>query len=204
MSCYNWERGTIKIPTKEYSKLRKAVITEHNRLQDERFELALRCHAKVLAAKKGKRGFNAYHWANSADGIPWNVIHLMFSHDPKTNKWKFHKPKKKGLDKKPLTKDALLSLGGSAIIFKDRTVIWDVAENNRAVEDERAKPLAKFFFRKLDNITWTRGSGGKIVGNDEYNREADYEGGGGCYVTATYPPPPKPKNLGFRPYRSWR
>ena len=125
----------------------------------------------------------------------------MFSHDSEKNKWKFHKPKKNLLDKKPLTKDCLLSLGGSAIIFKDRTVIWDVAENNHAVQDERARPLAKFFFRKLDNLTWTRGSGGKIVGNDEYNREADYEGGGGAYVTATYPPAKRPKSFAVRGWR---
>jgi len=30
MSCYNWERGTITIPTKEWAKFRTALIKAWN------------------------------------------------------------------------------------------------------------------------------------------------------------------------------
>lgn len=189
MSKYEWERGTIKIPAKEYSKLRKAVITKHNEFQDKQLLIALRNHAKILDAKKGKRGFDARKFACDQLCVDNGVLRLLFKYDHEARKYKLRKPKKKDLDKKPITQSCTLDIGEASITFnnKSRTVTWDVPENNHACERAREEPLAKFFFNQLDRITWTRGSGGTIVGNDEYNRDADYEGGGGNYVTSEYP-----------------
>lgn len=191
MSKYEWEHGTIKIPAKEYPKLRKAVITRHNELQDKLLLVALRNHAKILDAKKGKRNFDVHKFAISQLCLEWDVLRLLFPFDPKNPnaRPKLRKPKKKDLDKKSLTKDCTLNVGEASITFdnKNRTVTWDVPENNHARERARKDPLAEFFFGKLGRIDWTRGSGGTIVGNDEYNRDAPYEGGGANYVTSEYP-----------------
>jgi hypothetical protein len=188
MSKYEWEHGTIKIPAKDYPKLRKAVITKYNELQDKKLLIALRNHAKIMDAKKGKRGFDTRKlaWDLCSDN---DVMNLLFVYDHEKRQYKLRKPKKRDLKKKPTTKDCTLDIGEASITFnnKTRTVTWDVPENNRACERAREAPLAKFFFDRLDGINWTRGSGGTIVGNDEYNREADYEGGGANYVTSEYP-----------------
>jgi hypothetical protein len=191
MSCYEWERGTIKIPAKEWSKFRKSIITEHNRLEDERLAEALRAHAKLLAAKKGKRGFDVYGYANNDMNLSYQVLRLLFSYNKDTRKQKFRKPKKKDLDKKPVSKDCLLNVGESeaSIFFNSptHTVEWDVGENNHACDNAHEQPLAKLFFRKLNNMNWTRGSGGKIIGNNEYNRDSEYEGGGGNLLKEEWP-----------------
>jgi hypothetical protein len=42
--------------------------------------------------------------------------------------------------------------------------------------------MGKEFFSRLRRINWTRGSGGTIVGNDEYNSDS-YDAGGGANYT---------------------
>ena len=79
--------------------------------------------------------------------------------------------------------------GGEAHIgfnVKSHTVVWSVSENNHAVDDARGSKEGRMFFQMLNCVNWTRGSGGVIIGNNEYNRDDYNEGGGGNYVTATY------------------
>lgn len=77
--------------------------------------------------------------------------------------------------------DAFLSITG-------RTVLWEVQENNRAVEDARDTLAARALFGYLDGIRWTRSTGGYGVGNDEYHQDDREAGGGGNYVTFRYGP----------------
>lgn len=85
----------------------------------------------------------------------------------------------------------------ATITFEGRTLTWDVAENNRAVEEAHEAPLAKVLFAALDRINWTRSTGGSGVGNDEYNRDSDYSGGGSNYTTFRYGPLGKPVHSVF-------
>lgn len=75
---------------------------------------------------------------------------------------------------------------------KAKTVGWYVPENNHASETARSSLMGQAFFRELDRISskngWTRGTGGEIVGNDEYNTESEYEGGGANYTVSSYRP----------------
>jgi hypothetical protein len=73
------------------------------------------------------------------------------------------------------------------VTFQGNLAIWSVSENNRAVEDARESPVGRAFFGALRRVEWTRGSGGTLWGNDEYNQEG-YGEGGGNYVTAEYGP----------------
>ncbi|MDR5726272.1 MAG: hypothetical protein RB191_02265 [Terriglobia bacterium] len=70
------------------------------------------------------------------------------------------------------------------------TVCWSVPENNRACQTARESYMGRTFFQILDRIAWKRNSGGRILGNDEYNQDAgrDHEGGGGSYLKNAYGP----------------
>lgn len=92
-----------------------------------------------------------------------------------------------------------ISLTGDASIVLNaatKSVSWVVYENNRACEEARDHELAKVLFRALGNINWVRGSGGKIVGNDEYNRDSCVLGACGNYLVASYGP--NKKHRGFK------
>lgn len=84
--------------------------------------------------------------------------------------------------------DPLFHCGESTLSFSGRTAEWRVPENNHACDHRRSHPVARAFFDALGRVRWTRGSGGEIVGNDEYNQCADYAGGGANYVIETYGP----------------
>ncbi len=200
MSCYNWERGTITIPTKEWAKFRTALIKAWNTDQLSKLDRAKKAHADLTAAIKGKRGKKRGEALAKAvearftrkrrgfmEEVDDDVRHLIVDGWGENMTLK-PLPKKKDFKILPTSKSCALHLDEATIILKNetRTVTWDVAENNRAVERAREEKIAKVLFRLLDKITWTRGSGGKIIGNDEYNRDADYDGGGANYVTAEY------------------
>jgi len=99
-------------------------------------------------------------------------------------------PKKKDLTTFAITQDARIDCGDATVTFTNatKTVGWYVSENNRAVESAHDHWFAKALFAALNKMEWTRGSGGKIIGNDEYNRDSDHEGGGGNYVTFDFHP----------------
>lgn len=200
MSKYEWERGTIKIPTKEWSKFRTGIIGCWNAHQLGLLEKAKTLHAQLKAAAKGKRGSKRTEAIKAALGrsrheyeheITGLVVEQIFDHKKRLYTYTLKGlPKKKDLGLLPTSKDARINASDACVILsnKGRTVTWDVGENNRACEHARATFLGQELFRLLGNITWTRGSGGKIIGNDEYNRDegGEYEGGGGSYVTSEF------------------
>ena len=72
---------------------------------------------------------------------------------------------------------------------RDRsTVSWAVSENNHAVDSARNDPMFGRLVQELEQVRWTRGTGGVITGNDEYNRDDHGEGGGSNYVTDAFGP----------------
>ncbi len=222
MSCYNWERGTIKLPTKEWPKFRKSMIKLWNDRQLDSLAVAKKAHEKATLAAKGKRGrgrqplilaaiagvcggriehgyFRAdkssYHGVSERNEFAherWDVVTdlILVGSIREGTATKTKNPQKKDLRIFPVSKSCTLSIGEGSVSFDNdtRSVVWDVYENNHAVERAHKHWLAQALFRKLQGMLWTRGTGGKIVGNDEYNRDSEYEGGGGNYVTSSFGP----------------
>lgn len=195
MSCYEWEQGTLKIPTKEWAGLKKAVRDEHNRVVQAQFAYCQKLYQHLEQLRETNR--NAYDSARVAidsGRLPelgtqhrWerSCSHLVW------HKWmeSLQRPLKK--DFPPATNQTTeFSMGEHSISFDDKahSVTWSVSENNHAIEYARQHPVAVAFFRALKGITWTRGSGGTIAGNNEYNRESRDEGGGANLVTDRYGP----------------
>ena len=126
----------------------------------------------------------------------WQVVaDLLGIHRWDVSEPDLHAPKKKDLKVYPTSKSCCIRFSDACVTFNndDKTVTWDVGENNHAVENARGHWFADKLFTALNKIEWKRGSGGQIVGNDEYNRDNRDSGGGGNYVTATYAPKPKGK-----------
>lgn len=209
MSKYESERGTIVIPAASWVAFRRTLIETWNAEQNRIFDLAVKIRGELAVAAKGKRGFDRAAWiTDRLNGRCWGgdgesrasydaeqVIRLLglatrFEAGAYVKPEKDHAPKRKDLKILPVSRGATLSQDEGTIELDDAThsVTWTVSENNRACESARSMPVATKMFRLLSEIEWTRGSGGKIVGNDEYNRDSYGEGEGGNYVTAEYGP----------------
>ena len=207
MSCYEWERGTIKLSVKEYNRVKKAFIGELKAAQEKAYQNAVKLYDRILAEMKGKRSVDTYsiysdvrdlkvanhdRWGPSyteidldSEGIFYNTCLNKESHTKKPLK-----PKKKDYFPKIDRKRVGFSNGDFDISFNDdsKSVYWNVGENNHAKDHAHGHPVAKAIFSLLSGVKWTRGTGGTILSNDEYNQDSgdDYEGGGGSYVTMTF------------------
>ena len=194
MSTYEWESGTIKIPAKEWSKFRTAIIKSSNDLRLKGFELAKILYPKIKKAKPKNEWTGALETVLEAERISFEderyevVRRLLYKFDPDQRKQVLRRPMKSNLGLLPTSKSCNVRCGEACISLdnENKSVIWDVPENNHACDSARSHSLAKEMFRLLERITWTRGSGGTIIGNDEYNRESDCAGGGGNYVKETF------------------
>jgi hypothetical protein len=219
MSTYEWEAGTIKIPSAEWAKTKTAIREAVNRRQSALLAVAEKAHAELVEKlpemKKQRRNgtLNLWDFERTLDKIVQRHMEIYkaglrghvrvfdeFDHteilqkiyvtrDPKT--WKEITPKLRKPQKKdfPLAGSNVNSFQADncSLVFDNdaRTIGWHVPENNHAREHAHATVLGGAFFAAMKTITWTRGSGGVLVGNDEYNHDLGREnvGAGGSYVT---------------------
>lgn len=189
MSRYEWESGTIKLPAKEYPSFRKAMMMAWNSRQGEMLSVARGIYPEVKQATKTMTGCTLQDFIQRkisarTRGNWRDVYNLMY------NQNKFRCPRLSHLDLRKISIGSTLHFDEATVSFFDKncTVEWDVTENNHSIDHAREHPIAKEFFRMLHKINWVRGTGGKIVGNDEYNRDSGYEGGGANYITQQFGP----------------
>ena len=197
MSCYEWEQGTIKIPADQWSSFKKSLTETYNKKQQWRYKKALEVYEQLMVDSKGKRKYDFGSKIRELVCVYNSGLDYPDQYDDYRSIERALLPvNKSGKPKKPKAKDFPANTNRSdtfppyiTINNKNRTVTWYVEENNRAVDSARGTYMGVAFFKLLDSVNWKRGSGGKIVGNDEYNQEDRDTGGGGNYVTAQYPKP---------------
>lgn len=186
MSCYEWESGAIKIPTKVFAKFRRSFIDGYNEIQQRKLDKLKSWRETALRDGKGRRNYSFRdRMLCMASGYEEEqLVDLLFdeNHKPKM-------PTKKmfdfvnGKDNYFNVDDSCASVNFNQ---RDKTVSWSVYENNHACESAHATPEAKLLFRLLSRVDFTRGSGGVIVGNNEYNTDNISEGGGGNYAVMRF------------------
>jgi len=208
MSCYEWERGTFKLSVREYRKFLRAFRDGWNKSLDEAYQRAKKLRDLVRRANKGRRG--VFRWDELVTTYPIEVTHFVYGDSVKKTIYdlghaytilrslgygaggdptkKPRSPQKKFF-KHATNKERTFRDVECCISFDDNahTVDWSVDENNHACGRARQTVAGRLFFDLLARVTWTRGTGGSIYGNDEYNREDhEYPGAGGNYVKEAF------------------
>lgn len=209
MSHHAWESGTIVLPSVAVKPLRDQLNATLNANRD-----ALWVAAKLVSVQLRKTKVTESHTlsfvigdAVTAAGVRsdperrWRAPRISESQledlqDVLRSTWnpatgRFRTVVTADLDRavgaKGTSRTNRWSVGGEASITLDgRNLRWGVQENNHSVERAHEHPLGAALFSQLDRITWTRGTGGELVGNDEYNQDSRDFGGGGNYVTHSW------------------
>ena len=198
MSCYEFETGTIKLPTGYASKLRAALTREADAHIDTLLRESTEVYSKVQHLSPASRLKALVSMPNISEQVHSTLVQWRVN--PKTGKHtaKVVKPSKASITRSLVGRVAdhweptgpkrlTFHVNGGTITFTGtNTVEWNVPEGNHAVEYARSHPVAQEFFRFLDTVEWTSRSGGTIVGNNEYNREDLSIGGGGNFEVRTY------------------
>jgi hypothetical protein len=206
MSKYEWERGTLVIPDGAWDELQRGLVAEANRRLLGLRRQARDFYQQLVAAGRGCADFNyeeAWRKLTIRGYQSGRAFVITHDDDPTGELRDLLFPDEFGLVTRPprephdadfklLPNDTLTfacsSFGLIALNAGRRELTWIVQENNHASEDARGHPLAGWLFRQLGRIHWTPGTGGVIVGNDEYHRDSQSEGGGGNYAVARYGP----------------
>lgn len=206
MSRSESEAGTITIPSSEWARFKALFRDRLNKDNEELYKVSLKVHEHLsqIKAKGFDRRIEAYsfleeHFSGKRYGNPnlarldqYDIVQSVAPQVYKDGEWitKSAKPKQKDFPKFGNT-TTRYSNGVCDLVFDNerRTAFWKVDSSNHAVSTARSSRIGKAFFKALDQVKWTRDSGGEIFGNDEYNIESGVQyGGGGAYVTGSYGP----------------
>src|SRR5271167_1744664 len=220
MSRSEWERGEIKMSVKEFGAVRRDMIAFHNQRQTALFESAKSLYTRIKEHGKGKRNFDfmedfrtmvgTYEYRMSVEGAD-EIQNILFPYEKVEGKGYIQSRRPKNPQKKqfPMLKQNAdrIDVGGEACIGFDkkrRVIIWSVSENNHSVERAHEHSTGREFFKRLSRVVWTRGTGGEIVGNDEYNEDNRESGGAANYTTHRFGVAEKQFKQSFAAARSWR
>lgn len=185
MSRYEWSYGHIVLPSAAFSSVRKACQEAMHAKWKKAFDDSQRFWKGLTPRQKAD--WDEFRRALNSARFDLDTMWLI---DPQNRRQE--KPRRvlqSDIDW-PTNRTTEFHESDLTLTFKreTRTLTFEVSENNHARDYADATTLAHTFYEEMAKVHWTHGTGGVILGNDEYNRESGYEneGGGGSYVVAAY------------------
>ncbi|WP_159604639.1 hypothetical protein [Agromyces humi] len=205
MSKYGWEEGEVKLPAAEFGRIRKLLEETDRARKQELFDASQEFWKSLTAKQKSDRAayaaaLDAWEQKHTRKKYSWGGFTETESTLPDGfdtlvgPNWQRDIPRRiLKIDMEfptNRTTQFRASTHHGVISFRreDNTVLWQVSDNNHAVEDAHDGALGQAFFKALETVKWTRNTGGVLSGNDEYNQEAMESGYGANYTTSAYGP----------------
>lgn len=199
MSRNDWEYGEITLPRAAIVPIRRAIVARNNELADTGLRIAKEAWGKATAAQKRDNraltdlvdhvvGRRRDPWAEIDDPATERAMHILDIYYGNTTP---RPPQKQNAGHLGTTETAFHT-SDLSVSFDAKTGVmtWDISENNHAVERGRTSWLGQVVIRELGQVKWTRGTGGSVSGNNEYNEDPDSggHGRGPSYTAVAYGP----------------
>lgn len=180
MSCNEWTHGKIKLPSAEVGKVWNALVAAVTADSQKKYDAAQEFWKGLTRKEQTDR--EAYLAAiRKRDDYGSDL----------PTPWHNEKPRRaKKTDYQWPTKTTKHLYGDNLTISLDRktrTLTYSV-DGNHARDYADQSVLGQAWIKAMREVKWTHGTGGVLLGNDEYNEEAgqSYMGGGGSYAVAAY------------------
>ena len=198
MSRYEWEGGTLTLPTAAVSPVRNALTDAANKHHDAVLAECLRLWngpiAKTSSAKLYRERLNAALMSSRltepvSDAVGYVMEEITSTYrggngNPRT-------PRASDVEiaaPRANSRSTTFSGGEWSIQIDGAKLTYRTGDNNHAIDHARAHPVVTAMFRVLAGTNWTRATGGVFAGNDEYNRESRDSGSGSNYITEAFGP----------------
>jgi len=193
MSTYGTEEGHIALPAAEFSKVRKAVELEEKKLKEYGFALASYIWQQApRSAKKDRKSYTqaqfrlepqlndpSPHIATRYVSMPEPLrdtrlnreqvdyivdVSRKIAREADRRSGKPARPQKQFLTL-PTNRTTVFVLPEREIRFdkESNTVAWEVFEGNHSVDRVHKHPVFKSLVHSLDEVKWTRGTGGSSL-----------------------------------------
>lgn len=177
MSDYGWLRGEYKIPTKEWTQVKKTLRDAYNSLMSDMYENALKVHEEVAKRKKGKRNINLEELAEEValQYVGEKDYWIFKISDSIVKNNKLVKPKKKDFPKATSSTTQLYDDNLTLSFEKDRVLKFRSDDGNYSQALCLKSYLGKTFLRVIDRIQWTSKTGGYLRFFNEYMRDNGLE-----------------------------
>ena len=201
MSNYGWERGTVILPRAAIVPMRRAIIAKNNQVADDGLTLAKKAWAAATPKQKrsntemfdlvmktgGRSSYTFGHVYYDHTDASMRAAEILDVHVGGTTP---RAPQKKNARRLGAAATQFEAGGELFVTFDTNTgqMTWEVQDGNHSVDRAHESWLAKTVLGELDKVKWTRGTGGYITGNDEYNQDSDDYGAGANYVTSAFGP----------------
>lgn len=198
MGHWEWQKGEFKLPSAEFAKVRQAVADADRSHKEKIFEQTQifwksltpkqkSDHASYQAAmysfiSKVSQELSRGHYDERTDNFVSDIEHALYI--PHSQK-----PKRVLAASMEMPTNRTTQFAGSGVSIEfdkaANTVTYAVYEDKSAVDRAHGAPILEALTNCIEKMRWTRGTGGRIWGDNEYAEDARREHGHAFDLTQT-------------------
>lgn len=175
MGYWERERGTIKLSKAAFTQVLRSVREAETARKEKMLQDAQTFWSSLTASQKREPDTHVYDWMERTGRIDF---HGTRSEDQEAfiNAVSYPSRLLRSEIEWPTNRTTIFGIDQVTISF-DRdssTVEYITGQYKRTVSRAHASSTVQAFFRALDNVTWTRGTGGTIWYHDEYSADEGF------------------------------
>lgn len=184
MGHWEEERGEFKLPTADFARIRGEVAAADLKCKTEAFEMTQKFWSSLTAKqKRDKAAYNAavYEWCDDYSNEPMQKADQLLRYRAG------ERPSRVLKSEMDFPTNKTLAFHGNDVTVafdRDRSsVSYRIEQDRHTIENAYGSAVLPALLNEIRKVRWTRGTGGRIWGDNEYAAEARMEHGSDSDLT---------------------